>query len=262
MAPVIMGNDDRPELGEELTVELLPHRSRDRPAVRPGDVPQRRPRRPAARDGADARHAVQPTTRSPRRWSAATWPTTSRPALSCSSTPPATAPTSVPPTRPRAGPGLASRRKFCDPTRRDALPPRRLRPPLDGARRQMHRVNDTFLAGRAGRRTTWSVGARSTRCSQPAAGSTTRPTSRRSSASRARSGRWRSRWSAPPSNGSRCWSTLSSSVLGRTRPRSSTWLSSGCSNGGSTSASCGASATGPSSPRSAPGRWPRRCSRP
>ncbi len=30
MAPVIMGNADRPELGEELTEQLLPHRPRDR----------------------------------------------------------------------------------------------------------------------------------------------------------------------------------------------------------------------------------------
>ena len=33
MAPVIMGNPDRPELGEELTEQLLPHRPRDRRAT-------------------------------------------------------------------------------------------------------------------------------------------------------------------------------------------------------------------------------------
>ena len=46
MAPVIMGNPDRPELGAELT-ELLPDRSRDRPPVRPGHLPVGHPRRPA-----------------------------------------------------------------------------------------------------------------------------------------------------------------------------------------------------------------------
>ena len=34
MAPVIMGNPDRPELGEELTEQLLPHRPGHRPPLR------------------------------------------------------------------------------------------------------------------------------------------------------------------------------------------------------------------------------------
>ena len=36
MAPVIVGNPDRPELGAELTAELLPHRSRRSPSSSPG----------------------------------------------------------------------------------------------------------------------------------------------------------------------------------------------------------------------------------
>ena len=58
MAPVIMGNDDRPELGEELTEQLLPHGSRHRRPLRARDVPLRQPRRPAARADAGARPAV------------------------------------------------------------------------------------------------------------------------------------------------------------------------------------------------------------
>ena len=46
MAPAIMGNPDRPELGEELTNELLPHRPGDRRPLRPRDVHVRQPRRP------------------------------------------------------------------------------------------------------------------------------------------------------------------------------------------------------------------------
>ncbi len=45
MAPVIMGNPDRPELAEELEDELLPHRPGDRAGVRPSHVPVRQPGR-------------------------------------------------------------------------------------------------------------------------------------------------------------------------------------------------------------------------
>ena len=58
MAPVIMGNADRPELGEELTNSLLPHRPRDRAAVRARHLPLRQPRRPRARRRPGARPAV------------------------------------------------------------------------------------------------------------------------------------------------------------------------------------------------------------
>ena len=47
LAPAIMKNPDRPELGEELHRELLLDRPGDRAAVRRGDVLRRQPRRPA-----------------------------------------------------------------------------------------------------------------------------------------------------------------------------------------------------------------------
>ena len=47
MAPVIMGNDDRPELGAELSRQLLPYRPGARSSLRPGHLPVRQPRRPA-----------------------------------------------------------------------------------------------------------------------------------------------------------------------------------------------------------------------
>ena len=47
LAPAIMKNPDRPELGAELDGELLLDRSGDRAAVRRGDVLRRQPRRPA-----------------------------------------------------------------------------------------------------------------------------------------------------------------------------------------------------------------------
>ena len=45
MAPVIMGNPDRPELGDELTEMFCTCRSGDRPAVRPRHLPLRQPPR-------------------------------------------------------------------------------------------------------------------------------------------------------------------------------------------------------------------------
>ena len=51
MAPVIMGNADRPELGEELDEQLLPDRPRDRRPLRARDVPGRQPRRPRLASG-------------------------------------------------------------------------------------------------------------------------------------------------------------------------------------------------------------------
>ena len=54
MAPVIMGNPDRPELGEELTNSFCRTDPRDRPGLRPGHVPVRQPRRPGRGDRADA----------------------------------------------------------------------------------------------------------------------------------------------------------------------------------------------------------------
>ena len=58
MAPVIMGNPDRPELGRGAHRELLPDRPGDRPPVRPGHVPLRQPRRPRRGHDPDARPAV------------------------------------------------------------------------------------------------------------------------------------------------------------------------------------------------------------
>lgn len=43
MAPVIMGQADRPELGEELTEKLLPNRPGYRAGVRPGHISFRQP---------------------------------------------------------------------------------------------------------------------------------------------------------------------------------------------------------------------------
>ena len=48
MAPAIMGNPDRPELAEELTESFCRTDPDDRPALRPGHLPLRQPRRPAA----------------------------------------------------------------------------------------------------------------------------------------------------------------------------------------------------------------------
>ncbi len=58
MAPVIMGNPDRPALGSELTDELLPDAPRHRPPVRAGHLPQRLPRRPAPGQRPDPRAPV------------------------------------------------------------------------------------------------------------------------------------------------------------------------------------------------------------
>jgi sigma-B regulation protein RsbQ len=44
MAPVIVGNPDRPELGVRADSQFLPHRSRDPEEVRPRHVPVRQPR--------------------------------------------------------------------------------------------------------------------------------------------------------------------------------------------------------------------------
>ena len=52
MAPVIMGNPDRPELGEELTNSFCRTDPEIAAAVRARDVPLRQPRRPRARDDA------------------------------------------------------------------------------------------------------------------------------------------------------------------------------------------------------------------
>ena len=58
MAPVIMGNPERPELGEELT-KLLPDGPASRPGVRPRHLPVRQPRRPGEGRGPDAGAAVR-----------------------------------------------------------------------------------------------------------------------------------------------------------------------------------------------------------
>ena len=50
MAPVIMGNPDRPELGEELTNSFCRTDPDDRPGLRPHHVPVRQPRRPGQGD--------------------------------------------------------------------------------------------------------------------------------------------------------------------------------------------------------------------
>ena len=65
MAPVIMGNPDRPELGDELTASFCRTDPDDRPPVRPGDVPVRQPRRPAR--GHDARPWSCSATTTPSR---------------------------------------------------------------------------------------------------------------------------------------------------------------------------------------------------
>ena len=58
MAPVIMGNPDRPAARRRADQQLLPHRPGDRPALRPGDVHLGQPGRPRRRPGADAGPAV------------------------------------------------------------------------------------------------------------------------------------------------------------------------------------------------------------
>ena len=79
MAPVIMGNPDRPELGEELTNSFCRTDPDDRRAVRPRHLPVRQPRRPRrasrvptlvlqctrGRDRARSRSASTCTERSP-----------------------------------------------------------------------------------------------------------------------------------------------------------------------------------------------------
>ena len=66
-----MGNPDRPELGGGADQQLLPHRPRDRPAVRPRHLPLRQPRRSRRRRGPDAGPAVQRRRRSRPRPSGA-----------------------------------------------------------------------------------------------------------------------------------------------------------------------------------------------
>ena len=58
MAPVIMGNADRPELGDGAHQQLLPDRPGDRAPLRPGHVHLGQPRRPGRRVGADLGAAV------------------------------------------------------------------------------------------------------------------------------------------------------------------------------------------------------------
>ena len=60
MAPVIMGNPDRPELGEELTNSFCRTDPRDRAGLRAGHVPVRQPCRPARGHRADAGAPVRP----------------------------------------------------------------------------------------------------------------------------------------------------------------------------------------------------------
>ena len=62
MAPVIMGNADRPELGEELTNSFCRADPEIAAALRARDVPLRQPRRPAAGHDAEPRPAVLATT--------------------------------------------------------------------------------------------------------------------------------------------------------------------------------------------------------
>ena len=63
MAPVIMGNADRPELGEELTEQLLPHGPGDRRATSRASTFLSDNRADLARGAhADARPAVLATT--------------------------------------------------------------------------------------------------------------------------------------------------------------------------------------------------------
>ena len=58
MAPVIMGNPERPELADELAEQLLPHRPGDRAGLRAHHVPVRQPGRPGQGHRADADPAV------------------------------------------------------------------------------------------------------------------------------------------------------------------------------------------------------------
>ena len=67
IAPVIMGNADRPELGDGADQLVLPHGPGDRPAVRPDHVPVGQPRRPRAGRHAGAGAAVPRGRRSHRR---------------------------------------------------------------------------------------------------------------------------------------------------------------------------------------------------
>ena len=96
MAPVIMGNPDRPQLGAELTNSFCRTDPDDRPALRPGDLHLGQPGRPRRRPGAHAGPAVlggrhragrRRRLRAPARSPAAPW---------SAWTPPGTAPTSAP----------------------------------------------------------------------------------------------------------------------------------------------------------------------
>jgi pimeloyl-ACP methyl ester carboxylesterase len=58
MAPVIMGNPDRPELGQELTNSFCRTDPKICPHVRPCHLHVRQPRRSGSRSGADAGHRV------------------------------------------------------------------------------------------------------------------------------------------------------------------------------------------------------------
>ncbi len=58
MAPAIMGNADRPELGEELTNSFCRTDPEIAVSLRSRDVPLRQPRRSRARQDSGARHAV------------------------------------------------------------------------------------------------------------------------------------------------------------------------------------------------------------
>ena len=65
-----MGNPDRPGAGRGADQQLLPHRPRDRPPVRPGHLPVGQPRRPGRGRGPDAGPAVQRRRHRARRRSA------------------------------------------------------------------------------------------------------------------------------------------------------------------------------------------------
>ena len=203
MAPVIMGNDDRPELGEELTnsfcrtdpdiaarfarVTFLSDNRADLSRV------QTQGPRPAVlrrRDRAAGRRRVRPRAR------CAT-------ARSCSSTRSATARTSArrrrrPPPSERSSPprDVARRRARRTPPRTSSRT-RRAATCRRGWTGRSSGSTGRSSRGRASRATTCSAGGGCRTCSRPAGGSTTRRTSRRCCSCRARCARSPSRSCAP-----------------------------------------------------------------
>ena len=278
MAPVIMGNAGPPAARHRADEQLLPHRPRDRPALRPGDVHLGQPGRPRRRPGAHAGPAVlggrdragrRGRLRAPAASPAAPWSTW---------TPAGTAPTSAPRRRrwqrsrpswpPADDAGARHGRRRRGDSRGQRGGPVRARPvrlPVVLPRRPDRQGEpDVPHLDRVHARGARRASAGSSTCSPRAAGSTTRPTTRRCCGCRARCGRSRWTWCGPTAAGCRCSSTRSCAPV-RTAGRSSyAPPSSTPPTARSTSPSCSRPAGGPSRPPPGCGRssrwspsWPR-----